>query len=109
MRVNDLPEAALPERPDKQRIVGLDSIRAVLASWVVYGHLGQGLPRGMMSEGPLRFLRLLVNNSIFSGSAVIGFFVVSGFCIHYPNRHARSVDLLPFYVRREVRLLIPLG
>lgn len=109
MPANDLPEAPPQARPDKQRIVGLDSIRAVLASWVVYGHFGRGLPPDVMSEGPLRYLRLLINNAVFSGSAVVGFFVVSGFCIHYPNRQARSIDLLPFYVRREVRILVPLG
>jgi peptidoglycan/LPS O-acetylase OafA/YrhL len=41
--------------------------------------------------------------------AVIAFFVLSGLCIHYPNRNKTSVPLAAFYARREIRILIPVG
>jgi len=48
-------------------------------------------------------------NNIFNGAgAVIGFFVISGLCIHYPYR-SKPLELLPFYARRYIRILIPLG
>lgn len=45
----------------------------------------------------------------FSGvSAVMVFFVVSGFCIHYPYASGRSFQLAPFYLQRLMRIALPL-
>ncbi len=42
--------------------------------------------------------------------AVVVFFVVSGLCIHLPQRKIySSVEVLEFWCRRFVRLLIPMG
>jgi peptidoglycan/LPS O-acetylase OafA/YrhL len=40
--------------------------------------------------------------------AVIVFFVISGFCIHYPYRGAGSFDLTSYLVRRYLRISIPM-
>ena len=47
---------------------------------------------------------------IFNGpAAVIVFFVISGFCIHYPFREKGSrLEVPTFLIRRYVRILIPL-
>jgi peptidoglycan/LPS O-acetylase OafA/YrhL len=92
-----------------KRIAGLDSIRAVLAAWVAMNHvvsfpllagLDRSTPLGLALNGAYG---LLVNGQ----AAVIGFFVLSGFCVHYPYR--RGLDSVPaFFVRRHVRVGLPL-
>src|SRR5580700_4584855 len=89
-----------------RRISGLDSLRFVLASWVLLGHVGY-LPFEVPRRGAWILLRGLLTNFVSGPAAVIAFFVISGFCIHYPNRHATKLRVLPFYVRREVRILPP--
>ena len=37
------------------------------------------------------------------------FFVISGFCIHYPYRAPNTFVLLPFLARRYLRIGIPLA
>jgi peptidoglycan/LPS O-acetylase OafA/YrhL len=91
-----------------KHLVGLDGIRFVLAAFVVLGHFGPHVGGEVMSSAS-RYARLLINNAFNGPAAVIAFFVISGLCIHYPNRHRESVPLLPFYVRREVRILIPVA
>ena len=48
------------------------------------------------------------NNAFCGVGAVIVFFVVSGFCIHYPFVLARTLPIGPFYVRRYIRIVGPL-
>ena len=103
------PGSERASAPPPRHIVGLDSIRFALAFLVVLGHFGGGLGPGTFTEGPARWIRLLCNLTHNGPAAVIAFFVVSGLCIHYPNRHQRTIRILPFYVRREIRILIPLG
>lgn len=76
------------------RVEGLDTVRAIAALSVVFAHLlGPSLPG--------------VTKYIFTGHpAVIAFFVVSGFCIHYPYR-ARSLQVAPFLVGRFIRIVPP--
>jgi len=46
---------------------------------------------------------------IFNGpAAVIVFFVISGFCIHYPQSKGGKINVLEFLTRRYIRILIPL-
>jgi len=77
-----------------KRVLGLDTVRALAAFSVCVAHIaGSNIPE------PLRYL--------FTGApAVIAFFVVSGFCIHYPYRK-RAFDTAPFLAARAVRILIP--
>ncbi|MFL5019716.1 MAG: acyltransferase family protein, partial [Rhizobium sp.] len=79
---------------DQQRVLGLDTVRAIAALSVVFAHLlGPSLPG--------------VAKYIFTGHpAVIAFFVVSGFCIHYPYRF-RSLQVAPFLSGRFIRIVPP--
>lgn len=94
-----------------RHVAGLDSIRMICALWVVFGHFGF-LP---LTTGIDRSSRLglvvdtLVNVSICGPAAVIVFFVISGFCIHYAYRDGRAIPLKAFYARRYVRILAPMS
>ncbi|HWL85779.1 MAG TPA: acyltransferase [Polyangiaceae bacterium] len=94
-----------------QRIEGLDTIRFVLAMCVVFGHCGF-LPFHLPFERIPHIgfaVRSFQHNIVNAPAAVIAFFVISGFCVHYPQRGLDRVDLLPFYARRHIRILIPAG
>ena len=79
---------------EKQRVLGLDSVRAVAALSVMLAHLA-----GPYMPGLSRYL--------FTGvPAVIVFFVVSGFCIRFPYR-TRPAPRLAFWAARAVRMLVP--
>jgi peptidoglycan/LPS O-acetylase OafA/YrhL len=94
------------------RVRGLDSIRFICALWVFFGH---GAARRFASPFPSSSLSDLIfrgfYNNIWSGpAAVIVFFVISGFCIHYPFAGSdKRPRLKEFYARRFLRLLIPLS
>lgn len=50
-----------------------------------------------------------IYNNLFCGvAAVIAFFVISGFCIHYPFTKPDELPLKAFYTRRYIRILVPL-
>ena len=75
---------------------------------VVVGHLGT---IDILQEESSRWmhiakqaLSLLVNGT----AAVMVFFIISGFCIHYPYRSGGVVDLRSFYTRRLTRISVPL-
>jgi peptidoglycan/LPS O-acetylase OafA/YrhL len=93
-----------------KRFHALDALRIVLALCVAVGHtemfplfgtVGSTIPA---LEPAARAWRTLV----FGPAAVIAFFVISGFCIHYPfaetNEHCPAGR---FYARRYIRILIP--
>ena len=40
-------------------------------------------------------------------AAVIGFFIISGLCIHYPNIDKKRINLGSFYIARFLRLSFP--
>jgi peptidoglycan/LPS O-acetylase OafA/YrhL len=83
----------------------LDTLRFVMAMWVVFGHVG--LPP--IDESERTVARAVYHNVISGPAAVIVFFVISGFCIHFPYRNGRSLDLLSFYARRHIRILLPVA
>ncbi len=92
------------------RVVGLDALRFVAALWVVFAHCGpfpltEGLDRtsivGLVVQGGY--------GNLFAGvPAVIVFFVISGFCVHYPYRTVSTLEVVPYLVRRYLRIGIPL-
>lgn len=97
--------------PQNDRIRGLDSIRFVCALWVVFSHFGgPALPSWIDKGTPIGWMIHGIYANLFSGpAAVIVFFVVSGFCIHYPHRNGLQVpSLAGFYTRRYVRIVIPM-
>ncbi len=92
------------------RVRGLDAIRAVCAFWVVMGHLG-GPPVtfGIDKSASLGWLVGGVYNNFWNGpAAVIVFFVISGFCIHYPfSRTLQIPSLVGYGTRRYLRVGVP--
>lgn len=94
-----------------KRYYVIDALRAVLALCVVLGHTGV-LPLFGAVGQPDHALDLIARawrTLAFGPPAVIGFFVISGFCIHLPFAGGgRKVPLLRFYARRYLRILVPL-
>lgn len=92
------------------RIGGLDSIRFILACWVAVGHIGLfPLFQGIDAASSLGWLlKGLYGASVNGPAAVIVFFVISGFCIHFPYRHGDFPRLGHYYPRRYFRILAPL-
>jgi len=102
-------DAPAPNRQGDNRLVGLYSLRFVCAFLVVLDHWGFGgiAGHGTNATGWAK-ISIGVLNSLFNGpAAVIVFFVVSGFCIHYPFRNGRPIVVSNFYIRRFVRIVPP--
>jgi peptidoglycan/LPS O-acetylase OafA/YrhL len=94
-----------------KHVSGLDSIRFVCASWVVIGHFGiLGIDFSSVRSHWLSLVARTIWFNLFVGpAAVIVFFLISGFCIHYPYRDGRPLPFKAYYSRRYVRILIPMG
>ncbi|WP_341853535.1 acyltransferase [Microcystis aeruginosa 1339] len=94
-----------------KRIVGLDSLRAMAALWVMIGH--GAVPPITAGHDESSFFPWALNG-IYGGSfsgpaAVIVFFVISGFCVHYPYSCHKKFNLGEFFVRRYLRILLPMA
>jgi len=102
----------MAERPAKSlpHIGGLDSIRFVAALIVLLMHFDVArIPAGIWPQESIGWVvRGIVNNSINGQAAVIVFFVISGFCIHYPRVAGRKLDIFEFYASRYIRILPPM-
>ncbi|HVA91884.1 MAG TPA: acyltransferase [Chloroflexota bacterium] len=97
-----------------RRILGLDALRFLCALCVVQGHLRlSGYLILDHLHGPtslVYWVRVVVNQGIpipNGPNAVIVFFVISGFCIHYPYRNEKKLNVRQFMVRRYVRVGVP--
>lgn len=99
-----------PRTGSEQRFAGIDSIRLWLALWVYFSHFGLAPIAAWVGHStPTRQIISGLANNVFDGAAaVIGFFVISGLCIHYPYREAEHIAIWPFYARRFIRISIPL-
>jgi peptidoglycan/LPS O-acetylase OafA/YrhL len=91
-----------------RHVYGLDSLRFVLAAWVMFGHFGASPIRDVLialhSPRPVRG----IPDMFFNGAAaVMPFFVISGFCIHLPYTRPNNPITYRYFVRREVRILPP--
>ncbi|WP_420239467.1 acyltransferase family protein [Telmatobacter bradus] len=85
----------------------MDSVRFVSASVVVLGHFGLLVGLSPAHSMMTRVLYSLMY-CLFNGpAAVIVFFVVSGFCIHFPFRKAEQINLAEYVTRRIVRIAPP--
>lgn len=92
------------------KIKGLDSIRFIAAFIVTIGHFGNP-PIFMGANENNTIVRLAIGfyNNFFNGpAAVIVFFVISGFCIHFPYAKGKQMDMPNFYIKRMIRILIPM-
>ena len=93
-----------------KRIAPILSIRFFLALWVFLSHFPYPVFTGHQSKLVLWVVRSVLLNSFNGPAAVITFFVISGFCIHFPNRQSIEIpSWASYYARRYVRILIPMG
>jgi peptidoglycan/LPS O-acetylase OafA/YrhL len=106
---NSRPIAAASPAPASNHYPALDALRFVLAFWVLTSHFGAApLFAGADTSNKLVWLVVHGWMRFFYGvPAVIGFFVISGFCIHLPYRRARTLPVGKYYARRYIRILIP--
>lgn len=93
-------------KSNRLRLEGLDALRGLCALVVVLGHVN--LPSGGNGglEGMVRFLFRILSNG---PAAVIVFFVVSGLCIHLPQASGRPLHVPTFYLRRSIRIGLPIA
>ena len=95
--------------PKVAHVNGLDAIRAVLALWVVVNHYAYGGLSFPRSDHPLIRTGLWLFEISFSGqAAVIIFFIISGFCIHWPYNAGKQLSAGEFLVNRGIRIGLPL-
>lgn len=93
-----------------EHIGGLDSIRGLCAVWVVFSHFGffPELAGLFAPHSTAAWVARGVLGNLFSGvPAVIVFFIVSGFCIHYPHVNSPTAPGVAFLARRLVRIGVP--
>lgn len=88
---------------------GLNSIRFILAFIVVLFHCENPVQEYLRDSSIKLFQYAGMFMAVaFSGvAAVIAFFIISGFVIHYPNRDGIR-DIKKFYLKRFIRVLGPL-
>ncbi|HEY1750144.1 MAG TPA: acyltransferase [Caulobacteraceae bacterium] len=95
---------------ERHEIKGLDTLRFVAASIVALGN-GAAFPLAdeIGKHGAWQRVLTGVWGVSFNGvAAVIVFFVISGFCIHYGPATGAPYRTGPFWVRRGVRIAGPL-
>jgi peptidoglycan/LPS O-acetylase OafA/YrhL len=105
--MSDVPSVVRPAKNRRYPI--LDALRFILAFWVTMGHVVV-FPLFGWVDTTTRIGRLLAHgwSSVFFGTpAVIGFFIISGFCIHLPFRNNEKLYVGRYYARRYTRILIP--
>lgn len=102
--------ASVPsKRTDESRVDGLDALRLIAALIVLLGHFSPPWP-GFLGDDAVGWARALrgVMSCLYNGpAAVIVFFVISGFCIHFRQREGRRLDVVPYLVRRILRIGLP--
>lgn len=99
----------LPPGQQPKWFAGLDSIRFILALIVVLSHCENPIETSLRysSLAYLRPLGMLLAVSFTGAAAVVAFFIISGFVIHYPNRAGIS-NKASYYSKRLIRVVIPL-
>jgi len=89
------------------RVRGLDSIRFMAAVFVLFSHVGFPLPSFINNSTYSKLINQFLSCIFNSPAAVIVFFIISGFCIHYPNRQLQNLNILSFYTKRFIRIGTP--
>jgi len=104
-------EAVTERKASKAKwFYGVNSLRFILAFIVMLSHFSDVYVNEMKYSGynVLRSLSHVLANAFDGTSAVIAFFIISGFVIHYPNKNGIR-NLKEFWIRRFLRILIPLA
>jgi len=88
---------------------GLDSLRFILALIVLMSHFQSPYVFPLMASAStsIKWFGYIVDKLFDGSAAVIAFFIISGFVIHYPNKNGIK-DLKTFWIRRFVRIFVPL-
>lgn len=93
---------------------GLDSVRFLAAVVVAFSH-GYGFnfhvfaDKNDVGKSLLNSVYWLLAGNLYPGqAAVIVFFIISGFCIHYPYYKGKPFCVLEFLARRYIRIGIPI-
>jgi peptidoglycan/LPS O-acetylase OafA/YrhL len=87
---------------------GVDSIRFILALIVMLSHFDNKYADSLKVSSHL-YLKMFggfLANGFDGTSAVIAFFIISGFIIHYSSKNGIN-NVLQFWLRRFLRILIP--
>jgi peptidoglycan/LPS O-acetylase OafA/YrhL len=87
---------------------GLDSLRILLAIVVLLSHFENVYAEALKKSAfaLVKYTGVLLANLFDGTAAVIAFFIISGFVIHYPNKKG-ILNIRDFYLKRYVRILIP--
>lgn len=86
----------------------LNVMRFVSALWVVLSHLGAPPLDSLASGTNAELIRKALIVPFSGVAAVMVFFVISGFCIHYAHMVGTRLDVVSFYLRRFTRIGLPL-
>jgi len=113
----DTPE---PKPRAKNWVKSLDALRGFAALYVVMNHIAvlSLIPYKFIGHNPVSHITKLFSALMlgfsFGHQAVIVFFVLSGFCIHYriasgfnAGRHNAKLDVKDYFARRAKRILPP--
>jgi peptidoglycan/LPS O-acetylase OafA/YrhL len=95
--------------PREHWVKGLDSLRFVLALIVFLSHLENHPAAFVKSMGGSvwNLIGVGINHLYLGPGAVVAFFIISGFVIHYPLKN-KPLNVSQFLVRRWVRIGIPI-
>jgi peptidoglycan/LPS O-acetylase OafA/YrhL/glycosyltransferase involved in cell wall biosynthesis len=114
-KFSDEVKAVLKASPGKRNppdnwFYGVNSIRFILALVVMLRHISSPYTVILThsAHSITRYLGYFLANAFDGPSAVIAFFIISGFVIHYPNKNGLK-SLEAFWVRRLLRIIIPLS
>jgi peptidoglycan/LPS O-acetylase OafA/YrhL len=100
----------MQEQQSKKWFYGVDSIRFILALIVMLSHFDNAYANSLKHSAslPIKLIGVFLANAFDGTSAVIAFFIISGFVIHYPCKNGIG-NLQQFWVRRFLRIFIPLA
>ena len=90
----------------------VDAVRLLCAVWVGFSHMG-GPPvdealKMFGLTGAAQLLAMVLRGLFCGPAAVMVFFVISGFCIHYPFVRGQTFHWRGFLISRLTRITIPM-
>ena len=93
----------------KKWFKGIDSLRFILALIVLLSHFKDPFSAQLINSPShtIRVFGYFLDNAFDGTAAVIAFFIISGFVIHYPNKNG-ILNIKKFWIRRFVRIFVPL-